>query len=78
MGTRTQISKPPKLASVDVKERRARDYYFTVTNHCDFPPLGFMAVKVFLGGQNQAAKEYNVSLTVAENRQENVIPWLFL
>jgi hypothetical protein len=33
---------------------------------------------IFLGGQNWATKEYNVSLAVSENRQENVISWLFL
>ena len=42
MGTRTQISKPPKLASVDVKERRARDYYFHSDESLRAPPLGIM------------------------------------
>ena len=37
-----------------------------------------LAAKILLGSQNWDAKEYNVSLAVVENRQENVIPWLLL
>ena len=37
-----------------------------------------LAASIFLGGHNSAAKEYNISLAVTTNSQNNIFSWLFL
>ena len=37
-----------------------------------------LAASIFLGGHNSAAKEYNISLAVTTNNQNNIFSWLFL